>query len=106
MLLSFPLDPSPDVIEIIAESVYANSSTLDGRRFAADFVAKRKLDASGRGAPSGAALIGGGIGRGNPSGFGSNSQRSASEVLKSSNSAKADSGFGFKVVNKKGKKGK
>ena len=105
MLLSFPLDSSPDVIEIIAESVYANSSTLDGRRFAADFVAKRKLDASGRGAPSGAALIGG-IGRGNPSGFGSNSQRSASEVLKSSNSAKADSGFGFKVVNKKGKKGK
>ncbi|MCO5588133.1 hypothetical protein L7F22_042088 [Adiantum nelumboides] len=45
MLLSFPLDPSPDVVEIIAESVYANSGTLDGRRFAADFVAKRKQDA-------------------------------------------------------------
>ena len=50
MLLSFPLDPSPDVVEIIAESVYANSSTMDGRRFAADFVAKRKMDAQGGGA--------------------------------------------------------
>ncbi|EPQ28905.1 uncharacterized protein PFL1_03706 [Pseudozyma flocculosa PF-1] len=48
MLMSFPLDPSPDVIEIIAESVYANSSTLDGRRFAADFVSKRKMDVQGR----------------------------------------------------------
>lgn len=45
MLLSFPLDPSPDVIEIIAESIYANSSTLDGRRLANDFVTKRKMDA-------------------------------------------------------------
>ncbi|CAO1629456.1 unnamed protein product [Sympodiomycopsis kandeliae] len=45
MLLSFPLDPSPDVIEIIAESIYANSSTLDGRRLANDFVQKRKMDA-------------------------------------------------------------
>lgn len=45
MLLSFPLDPSPDVVEIIAESIYAHSSTLDGRRLANDFVAKRKMDA-------------------------------------------------------------
>lgn len=97
MLLSFPLDPSPDVIEIIAESVYANSSTLDGRRFAADFVAKRKLDASGRGAPN--------LGRGGPSGYAGNSMRSSSDVLKGSGAAKPDSGFGFKVV-KKGKKGK
>lgn len=48
MLFSFPLDPSPDVIEIIAESIYAHSSTLDGRRLANDFVAKRKLDAGVR----------------------------------------------------------
>ncbi|CCO27737.1 GYF domain-containing protein mpd2 [Rhizoctonia solani AG-1 IB] len=39
MLLSFPLDPSPAVIEIISDSIYANSSTLDGRRFAAEFCA-------------------------------------------------------------------
>lgn len=45
MLLSFPLNPSPDVTVIIAEAVYANSSTLDGRRFAADFVTRRKADA-------------------------------------------------------------
>ncbi|EST04695.1 hypothetical protein PSEUBRA_005971 [Kalmanozyma brasiliensis GHG001] len=48
MLLQFPLDPSADVIEIIADTVYANSSTLDGRRFANDFVSKRKLDVQGR----------------------------------------------------------
>lgn len=29
MLLSFPLDASPDVLEIISDSVYANSSTLE-----------------------------------------------------------------------------
>lgn len=45
MLLSFPLNPSPDVNDIIAEAVYANSSTLNGRQFAADFVARRKADA-------------------------------------------------------------
>ncbi|WFC97976.1 hypothetical protein MYAM1_000696 [Malassezia yamatoensis] len=45
MLLSFPLNPTPDVEEIIAEAVYANSKTLDGRRFATDFVSRRKKDA-------------------------------------------------------------
>ncbi|KAG8953096.1 hypothetical protein FRC04_003043 [Tulasnella sp. 424] len=46
MLLSFPLDPSPTVVEIISDSVYASSATLDGRRFASEFVAKRKADAA------------------------------------------------------------
>ena len=45
MLLSFPLDPSPDVLDLVADTVYANSSTIDGRRFAEDFFARRKLDA-------------------------------------------------------------
>lgn len=45
MLLTFPLNPDPIVMEIISDSVYANSSTLDGRRFAQEFVAKRKADA-------------------------------------------------------------
>ena len=46
MLLSFPLDPPPTVMEIISDSVYASSATLDGRRFATEFVAKRKADAA------------------------------------------------------------
>ena len=45
MLLSFPPDPSPDVLDLVADTVYANSSTIDGRRFAEDFFARRKLDA-------------------------------------------------------------
>ena len=48
MLLSFPLDASADVLEIISDSVYANSSTLDGRRFANEFSARRRLDVAAR----------------------------------------------------------
>lgn len=48
MLLSFPLDASPDVLEIISDSVYANSSTLDGRRFANEYAARRKMDVAAR----------------------------------------------------------
>lgn len=33
----------PSEIEIISDSVYANSQTLDGRRFAEEFVRRRKL---------------------------------------------------------------
>lgn len=45
MLLTFPLNPDSAVLEIISDSVYAHSSTLDGRRFANEFVTKRKADA-------------------------------------------------------------
>lgn len=49
MLLSFPVDPPAssraEVQEIIADSVYASSSTLDGRRFAQEFMTRRKADA-------------------------------------------------------------
>src|SRR4051812_43061298 len=38
MILSFPLE-----VEIISDSVYANSTTLDGRRFAEEFIRRRKL---------------------------------------------------------------
>ncbi|GAA5898556.1 hypothetical protein JCM8208_004696 [Rhodotorula glutinis] len=48
MLLSFPLEASADVLEIISDSVYANSSTLDGRRFATDFTTRRKNDVAVR----------------------------------------------------------
>ncbi|CAG8442729.1 1823_t:CDS:10 [Diversispora eburnea] len=47
MLLSFPLDPPPATIEIIQDSIYANSPTLDGRRFADEFIKRRKADANG-----------------------------------------------------------
>ncbi|KAN0063187.1 kinesin-like protein [Thecaphora frezii] len=126
MLMSFPLDPSPDVIEIIAESVYANSSTLDGRRFAADFVSKRKMDVQGRqqqqnastpfqskwstaGSSGGMGTFGSGAGVG---GFGGRSgaispatTRSAADVMKGNASKPgADSFSGFKVVKAKGNK--
>jgi PERQ amino acid-rich with GYF domain-containing protein len=48
MLFDFSIDPDTSTIEIISEFVYANSSTLDGRRFASEFVAKRKADAASR----------------------------------------------------------
>lgn len=48
MLLSFPLDASADVLEIVSDSVYANSSTLDGRRFANEFSQRRKIDVAAR----------------------------------------------------------
>lgn len=48
MLLDFPIDPDASTTEIISEFVYANSSTLDGRRFASEFIAKRKADATSR----------------------------------------------------------
>ena len=94
MLMSFPLDPSPDVVEIIAESIYANSSTMDGRRFAEDFVAKRKMDAQGRALPTSsiAAAVG--------------PQRSASDVLKTQPPKVEDKFSGFKVVKAKGGKKK
>ncbi len=41
-LLLFPLDA-----DIISESVYANSTTMDGRRFAVDFLRRRKLAEKG-----------------------------------------------------------
>ncbi|KAG9303245.1 hypothetical protein G9A89_013571 [Geosiphon pyriformis] len=47
MLLTFPLDPPPNTIEIIQESIYSYSTNLDGRRFADEFVKRRKADAAG-----------------------------------------------------------
>ncbi|KAJ7102390.1 hypothetical protein B0H15DRAFT_814411 [Mycena belliarum] len=56
MLLSFPLDPDVSTVELISDLIYANSTTLDGRRFAAEFVSKRKTDAASR--PKGASVPG------------------------------------------------
>lgn len=41
MLMTFPAED--ESTEIIADIVYANSSTLDGRRFAAEFLKRRKI---------------------------------------------------------------
>lgn len=46
MLLSFPLDPDPSTVELITELIHGASTTLHGRRFSSDFVAKRKEDAA------------------------------------------------------------
>jgi hypothetical protein len=46
MLLSFPNDNSCS--EIIQDIIYANSSSMDGRRFANDFISRRKADLEGK----------------------------------------------------------
>ncbi|CED85002.1 GYF domain containing proteins [Phaffia rhodozyma] len=89
MLLAFPLNPDSAVLEIISDSVYAHSSTLDGRRFATEFVNKRKADAKAQKA-----------GTIPPAGRGS----SLADIVKAQPKS-VDTGFGaFKVVKKKGKK--
>lgn len=49
MLLDFPVDPDESVLEIISDSVYAGSATLDGRRFAKEFKERRIQDAGSKG---------------------------------------------------------
>ncbi|KAL5534141.1 hypothetical protein ACEPAG_602 [Sanghuangporus baumii] len=48
MLLSFPLDPDKATKEIIAETVYGASTTLNGRDYAEEFVKKRREDVLSR----------------------------------------------------------
>ena len=98
MLLTFPIDPPassrPEVLEIISDSVYANSSTLDGRRFAQEFFTRRKADAA---KPKG---VNGSATNGMPkatSGTGS-----LADVVKSLPKKSEDAGF--RVVKAKGKK--
>jgi PERQ amino acid-rich with GYF domain-containing protein len=94
MLTSFPLDPDPSTVELIAEMIYANSTTLDGRRFAAEFIARRKTDAASRpkGVPAAPAKTG---------------LVSIADVVRSQPKAVAGNEWGaFKVVNKKKKGGK
>ncbi|ORY24767.1 hypothetical protein BCR39DRAFT_472033 [Naematelia encephala] len=90
MLLSFPIDPPasqrPEILEIISDSVYASSSTLDGRRFAQEFYTKRKTDAlRPKDATAAAKKVG-----------------SLAEVVKAVPKKAEDAGF--KIVKAKGKK--
>ncbi|RDB28984.1 hypothetical protein Hypma_015129 [Hypsizygus marmoreus] len=93
MLLSFPMDPDPSTIELISELIYANSTTLDGRRFAAEFISKRKADAASR--PKGTALAGKAAGK----------PISIADVVKATPKPTQPE-WGFKVVNKKKKGGR
>ena len=52
-LLSLPADA-----DIIAEGIHANSTTLDSRRFAEEFVRRRKLADQGKIAPDSGAAFG------------------------------------------------
>jgi len=89
MLLTFPIDPPAssrqEVLEIISDSVYSNSPTLDGRRFAQEFYTRRKADATRSGAKPVAKIS------------------SLADVVKTQPKAAAVDA-GFKVVKAKGKK--
>ncbi|KAF8213572.1 hypothetical protein K438DRAFT_1661780 [Mycena galopus ATCC 62051] len=96
MLLSFPVDPDQSTVELISDLIYANSTTLDGRRFAAEFVSKRKADAAAR--PKGASAV---------SGAGAGKPVSIADVVKAQPKPPAANEWGgFKVVNKKKKGGR
>ncbi|KAF9573377.1 hypothetical protein EC968_008647 [Mortierella alpina] len=85
MLLSFPLNPDPMTVEIIQDSIYANSQSLNGRQFADEFIKRRKADAY-------------------PNGMG-NTANGSSHSSSSSNQPSASVHDGsFKVVSKKGRK--
>ena len=86
MLLSFPLDGDATTVEIISELIYDNSTTLDGRRFAQEFITRRRADVASK-KPSGRAP-------------------SIADVVKAQPkpSQQAEWG-GFKVVKQKKKKG-
>ncbi|KAI0666236.1 hypothetical protein C8Q78DRAFT_1109225 [Trametes maxima] len=90
MLLSFPLDPDQTTMEIISDLIYASSTTLDGRRFASEFVSKRKADATSR--PKGASA-----------GSASAKQLSIADIVKAQPKPAQNEWGGFKVVNKKKK---
>lgn len=92
MLLSFPLDPDPSTVEIISDLIYANSTTLDGRRFASEYVSKRKADAAAKRNAAGAGGNGG-------------KPVSIADVVKTQPKA-VQQEWSFKVVNKKKKGGR
>ncbi len=102
----------PPEIEIISDSVYASSQTLDGRRFAEEFVRRRKLADTGivEPAPGPPGMVAGGA-----DGKNANAGGGWSEVAKKPGAKDKDDGAGagnvnanasFKVVagKKKGKR--
>ncbi|KAF8061015.1 hypothetical protein FPV67DRAFT_1632041 [Lyophyllum atratum] len=92
MLLSFSMDPDPSTVELISELIYANSTTLDGRRFASEFISKRKADAAARS-------------KGVTAGKAPAKPVSIADVVKAAPKPTQPE-WGFKVVNKKKKGGR
>lgn len=94
MLLSFPVDPPASEkegqLEIISDSIYSNSPTLDGRRFALEFCARRKADLKRSSTP-------------NANGGTPVKATSLADVLKTQPKPQS-SDAGFKIVKAKGKK--
>ena len=103
----------PPEIEIISDSVYASSQTLDGRRFAEEFVRRRKLADKGIVEPASNG-IGMQIGGGGAAGDGKSGSGGWSEVAKKGpaqtqagqKDGEAQANANFKVVagKKKGKR--
>lgn len=92
MLISFPIEPDQATIDTVADAIYINSTTLDGRRFAAEFFGKRKADAAARkGASTG--------------GKSPVKPVSIADVVKAAPKPTQPE-WGFKVVNKKKKGGR
>ena len=87
------MDPDQSTTEIISDLIYANSTTLDGRRFASEFVNKRKVDAASR--PQGAGVAGS-----------TAKPVSIADVVKAQPKPTQPEWGGFKVVNKKKKGGR
>lgn len=88
--MSLPLD-----VEIISDSIYSSSNSLDGRRLAETFIRQRKLADKGIMPEGNVAGVDVGVGSssGNNGGW--------SEVAKSKPAPKEESNPGFKVVQKK-----
>ncbi|KAL1688359.1 hypothetical protein GGG16DRAFT_116094 [Schizophyllum commune] len=91
MLTTFPVEDisQPATLELIQEVIYANSTTMDGRRFASEFASKRKADVASRAA-----------------GTSSAKPVSIADVVKSQPKPTQPEWGGFKVVNKKKKGGR
>lgn len=79
--------------EFIADIIYQSSETMDGRRWAAELMNRRKADAAGSSAASGA------------NGKATSGSGSMADVLKAQPKQPAQD-FGYKVVKKKGKSGR
>lgn len=87
MLLMFPIDPDASTVDLIAETVYGASTLIDGRRFAREFVTRRKDDQL----------------RSNGSGANAKTT-SLADVVKAQPKQVQNEFAGYKVVKKKGKR--
>ena len=108
-LLSFPAET-----EILSEAVYANSQTLDGRRFAEEFIRRRKLadkgqipdPSSGSGGLMSFSPVNGGEGKnGGGGGWSEVAKKQGPSATTAAGSLKEEASSSFKVVAAK-KKGK